>query len=70
MERKKSASSRRAKRQISKGKPTSGATKSELAALFALRDEDINTSDAPEVEDWSKAVVGKFYRPLPKIRAD
>jgi uncharacterized protein (DUF4415 family) len=28
-----------------------------------LRDEEIDTSDIPEVKDWSKAVVGKFYRP-------
>lgn len=36
----------------------------ELAALVQLRDEDIDTSDIPEVRDWSKAVVGKFYRPI------
>lgn len=36
----------------------------EIAALMKLRDEDIDTSDIPEVRDWSKAVVGKFYRPL------
>jgi len=35
----------------------------ELAALALKRDEDIDTSDIPEVRDWSKAVVGKFYRP-------
>lgn len=29
-----------------------------------MRDNDIDTSDIPEVRDWSKAVVGKFYRPL------
>jgi len=29
-----------------------------------LRDADIDTSDISEVRDWSKAVVGKFYRPL------
>jgi len=36
----------------------------ELTALAQLRDEDIDTSDIPEVRDWSRAVVGKFYRPL------
>lgn len=36
----------------------------ELAALVQLRDEDIDTSDIPEVTDWSRAVVGKFYRPI------
>lgn len=29
-----------------------------------LRDDQIDTSDTPEVTDWSKAVVGKFYRPV------
>ncbi|HYX67525.1 MAG TPA: BrnA antitoxin family protein [Terriglobales bacterium] len=36
----------------------------ELAALARKRDEDIDTSDIPEVKDWSGAVVGKFYRPI------
>jgi uncharacterized protein (DUF4415 family) len=36
----------------------------ELAALIRMRDEDIDTSDIPEVRDWSKAVIGKFYRPI------
>ena len=36
----------------------------ELARLAALRDEDIDLSDAPEITDWSKAVRGKFYRPV------
>ncbi|HKM47079.1 MAG TPA: BrnA antitoxin family protein [Terriglobales bacterium] len=36
----------------------------ELAALAQKRDEDIDTSDIPEVKDWSDAVVGKFYRPV------
>jgi uncharacterized protein (DUF4415 family) len=29
-----------------------------------LRNDQIDTSDIPEVVDWSKAVVGKFYRPI------
>ena len=36
----------------------------ELRALTQLRDCQIDTSDIPELTDWSKAVVGKFYRPL------
>lgn len=28
-----------------------------------MRHEDIDLSDMPEVVDWSKAEVGKFYRP-------
>src|SRR5947209_8724201 len=35
----------------------------EIAALARLKDADINTSDIPEVQDWSKAMVGRFYRP-------
>lgn len=45
----------------------------ELAALSRKREEDIDTSDIPEVRDWSGAVVGKFYRPLKEavsIRVD
>ncbi len=29
-----------------------------------MPDRDINTSDIPESSGWSKAVVGKFYRPV------
>ena len=45
----------------------------ELKALRRLKDEDIDLSDIPEITDWSKAVVGKFYRPIKKpltIRVD
>ncbi len=34
---------------------------------------EIDLTDIPEVRDWSKAVVGKFYRPIKKsltIRID
>ena len=36
----------------------------ELAALLRLRDQDIDTSNIAEVKDWSRAVVGKFFRPI------
>jgi uncharacterized protein (DUF4415 family) len=36
----------------------------ELAALAAMSDDTIDTSDIPEVTDWSNAVRGKFYRPV------
>ena len=45
-------------------KKTSKKQAEELAALVAMLDEDIDTSDIPEVTDWSKAVVGRFYRPI------
>jgi uncharacterized protein (DUF4415 family) len=45
----------------------------ELAALKRMKDDAIDTSDIPETSDWSKAMVGKFYRPIKKpltIRLD
>ena len=45
----------------------------EITALMRMKDEDIDLSDIPEITDWSKAVVGKFYRPIKKpltIRLD
>jgi len=41
--------------------------------LERLKDGAIDLSDIPEIADWSKAVVGKFYRPIKKsltIRID
>lgn len=35
----------------------------ELAALEAMPDDTIDTSDVPEVRDWSGAVRGQFYKP-------
>jgi len=40
--------------------------KRDIAAIAAKRDEDIDLSDMPEVLDWSKAEIGKFYRPPKK----
>lgn len=45
----------------------------EITALMRMKDEDIDFSDIPEITDFSKAVVGKFYRPIKKsltIRVD
>lgn len=38
--------------------------KTELEALAALPDEQIDTRDIPEVRDWSGAKRGLFYRPV------
>lgn len=38
----------------------------ELEKLAAMSDDEIDTSDAPELKDWSAAEIGKFYRPLKK----
>lgn len=37
----------------------------ELQNLNEMPDSSIDTSDIPEVTDWSKAVRGKFYRSQP-----
>jgi uncharacterized protein (DUF4415 family) len=38
----------------------------EIRALKRMKDREIDTTDIPPVLDWSKAVVGKFYRPIQK----
>jgi hypothetical protein len=35
----------------------------EIERLTQMKDEDIDTTDIPEVTDWSGAEIGKFYRP-------
>src|SRR5438270_10858934 len=40
--------------------------KEDIKKLRAKHDEDIDLSDAPLVVDWSKAEIGKFYRPQKK----
>src|ERR1017187_4598157 len=45
----------------------------EIRALKRMKDREIDTTDIPPVLDWSKAHVGKFYRPIKKpltIRVD
>jgi len=45
----------------------------EIRALKRMTDAEIDLTDIPEMRDWSKAVVGKFYRPIKKsltIRID
>lgn len=36
----------------------------ELEALAKLPDEQIDTADIPEIQDWSQAERGVFYRPV------
>ena len=38
--------------------------RSELKSLATLSDDAIDTSDAPELLDWSDAERGLFYRPV------
>lgn len=45
----------------------------EIRALQRVKDHQIDFTDIPLTTDWSKAVVGKFYRPIKKsltIRVD
>ena len=39
---------------------------SEIRALKRMKEGEINTTDIPSTADWSKAVVGRFYRPIKK----
>jgi len=36
----------------------------ELRQLAEQPEETVDTSDIPEVKDWSKAHRGRFYRPI------
>ena len=59
-------------RKATRGKAARDQDK-EITALLRMKDKDIDFSDIPEIRDWSKAVVGKFYRPIKKsltIRVD
>ena len=52
---------------------TAKAQDKEIAALGRLQDNVIDLGEIPEITDWSKGVVGKFYRPIKKpltIRVD
>ena len=46
--------------------PLTAKQKRELAAIAALPDAQIDTSDIPELppEAWKDAVRGRFYRPI------
>jgi uncharacterized protein (DUF4415 family) len=51
---------------MKKGTPkrSTSERRAELKALASLRDDAIDTSDAPELLDWSSAKRGLFYRPV------
>jgi uncharacterized protein (DUF4415 family) len=36
----------------------------EVAVLKKMKDSEIDTSDIPEMTDWSGAAVGRFFRPI------
>src|SRR5579872_1720121 len=65
--RKSSASSPLAKRRLGKEISMLKANRKrnkEIAALGKMKDIEIDRSDIPEITDWSRAVVGKFFRPM------
>lgn len=59
-----SASSRSEKRHRVKFGRMSAREEKQLAELTRMPGSEIDTSDIPEVTDWSKAEIGKFYRPI------
>jgi uncharacterized protein (DUF4415 family) len=54
------------RRRSKYGQPLTAREKRELAAVAALPDDQIDTSDIPELplSAWKDAVRGKFYRPV------
>jgi uncharacterized protein (DUF4415 family) len=38
-----------------------------LDAVAAMSDSEIDTSDMPEVIDWSRAIRGGLYRPVKRL---
>ena len=52
------------KKASTRAKTLTDKQKAELGALEALPDDQIDTSDIPEVLDWSDARRGLFYRPV------
>jgi len=44
--------------------PLTPEEEAELVVLASLPETAIDTSDAPEIRDWSDAERGKFYRPI------
>ena len=52
------------KKASTKARKLTDKQQAELSALEALPDDQIDTSDIPEVRDWSDARRGLFYRPV------
>jgi uncharacterized protein (DUF4415 family) len=50
-----------------RSEPSEKDLRDELAAVEAMADANIDTSDIPEVTDWSRAVRGRFYRPVKQL---
>ncbi len=48
-------------------KRTRSQINKEISALGKLADTDINTSDFPEISDWSESIAGRFYRSRQRV---
>jgi uncharacterized protein (DUF4415 family) len=44
--------------------PLTPALQAKFDAQSAMPDSEIDTTEMPEITDWSKAVIGPFYRPI------
>ncbi len=44
--------------------PLTPELQAELDALAAMPESEIDTTDMPPIQDWSKAVRGELYRPV------
>jgi len=67
MEKKKSGSYRRGKQPQPSEKHMKTNMQNhdeELRQLVNMREDQIDTSDIPEVKDWTGATIGRFYRPI------
>ena len=56
------------KKASTKARKLTDKQQAELRALEALPDDQIDTSDIPEISDWSDARRGLFYRPVKQRR--
>ena len=52
------------KKVSTKARELTDKQKAELSALEALPDDQVDTTDIPEVRDWSDARRGLFHRPV------
>jgi uncharacterized protein (DUF4415 family) len=63
---KKQAKSKTVVHELKPDKPLTARRAREIRALAAVPEEEIDTSDIPELPPgaWKKAVQGKWYRPV------
>ena len=52
------------KKATTKASRLTNKQRAQLETLKALPDDEIDTSDIPEVRDWSHTRRGLFYRPV------